>query len=125
MVLEKSPPDGPRPHSVDLEYFDPRPDQVRDADKETREAAEEDKRQREEARQKLKENADKAWEEYVKKAEDAGQEVSERPEGFSGYYEHEVPIWPVRDWKASPVELVHWGDNERLQGFESQLYDLG
>jgi hypothetical protein len=82
----------------------------------------------EEARRQRKEKADKLWEEEVKVAKEAGLPEPERPEGFGGYFANDqepVDDWPRRNWDASPLEVVQWGDDERLAKFENDVYDLG
>lgn len=96
---------------IDIEWSDPRPEWMKVVSE--RENG---------AKNRLKEQAQRQWDEAKAAAEEAGLPEPPKPD-FLLEVEPTGPVQP--DWGQSPLEVAYWGDDENLRDFESKIYDLG
>ncbi|OWZ63999.1 hypothetical protein AYX14_06586 [Cryptococcus neoformans] len=89
---------------IDLEYIDPRPKE----------------RQEEDAARRAALSASASFSESLPESTSAdgdGTDDTSAPKEWVGVVEP--------DWSQSPIEIVHWRDDEHLKSFEKTIYDFG
>ncbi|WVQ97918.1 hypothetical protein IAU59_005035 [Kwoniella sp. CBS 9459] len=103
---------------IDLDYIDPRPEERKEEDVARKALLEE---QAALAASALKSDSSSSNE--LKEGVKEGKEEAEAEGLKDSNGDHVGTIYP--DWSSSPIEVVHWRDDEHLRDFEKNIYDLG